>query len=492
MSKFSFKSALPYLTAVLLFVGIAVVYFYPALQGYRIKSTDITQHKGMSSEVRAHKEKFDEEPLWIGNMFAGMPAYQVSTVRYSGNILDVIQKVMTLGFPYPVGLLFLYLIGFYILLLSLRIDPWLSIIGAIAFAFSSYFIIIIEAGHTSKAFAIGYMAPLLGGIISILRGRLLIGAMLTAIFMGMQLYANHLQITYYLIFVILVIGIVEMIKQLKEGNALEFFKRVGIAFIAVLIGVLPNLGNILLTYEYSKFSTRSPSELTINADGSSNANIVSTGLDKDYITRWSYGLQESFSLMIPNVKGGASGAIIADQEEVERLRREDPNFFNFMVEQYQKDRYIVNTYWGNQPFTSGPVYLGIIICFLAFLSFFYVKDSLVVGLGVAGLLGLLLSWGKNLMPFTEFFIDYFPMYDKFRAVSMILVLVELVVPILAILFLSKFIKDRKAIMENKKRFFIISGSFVGLLLIFFLMPDTFFDFLSQKDLDQMNKMTWLT
>ncbi|MAY83269.1 MAG: hypothetical protein CMP59_03970 [Flavobacteriales bacterium] len=488
MAKISWKSLVPYLTAVLLFVAIAVVYFYPVLQGYRIKSTDIKQHKGMSQEVRAHKEKFDEEPLWIGNMFAGMPAYQVSTVRYNGNILDFIHQLMTLGFPYPIGLLFLYLIGFYILLLALKIDPWLAIIGAIAFAFSSYFIIIVEAGHTSKAFAIAYMPPLLGGIISILRGRLWIGALLTAVFMGMELYANHLQITYYLIFVIAIVGIVEMIAQLRAGQAPTFFKRAAIVVVAVIIGVLPNLGNILLTYEYSKHSTRSLSELTIQPDGSSNEDIKSTGLDKDYITRWSYGMQESFSLMIPNVKGGASGAIIADQEEVDRLRREDPAFFNFMVEQYQKDRYVVNTYWGNQPFTSGPVYLGIVICFLAFLSFFFIKDPLVTGLGLAALLALLLAWGKNLMPFSEFFIDYFPMYNKFRAVSMILVLVELVVPILAILFLAKLYQDRQILAANRKRFFIVSGAFVGLLLLFLMLPDMFFDFLSEKDKAQLNKL----
>jgi hypothetical protein len=488
MAKISWKSLIPYLTALLLFVAIAVVYFYPILQGYRIKSTDIKQHKGMSQEVRAHKEKFNEEPLWIGNMFSGMPAYQVSAVRYQGNILDFFHQLMTLGFAYPIGLFILYLVGFYILLLCLKIDPWIAIIGAIAFAFSSYFIIIIEAGHTSKAYAIAYMAPLLGGIISILRGRVWIGALLTAVYMGMELYANHLQITYYLIFVIFIVGVIEMISQMKEGNASTFFKRAGIVVLAVILGILPNLGNILTTYEYSKFSTRSPSELTILADGSSNEDIVSTGLDKDYITRWSYGLQESFSLMIPKVKGGASGAIIADQEEVERLRREDPAFFNFMVEQYQNDRYVVNTYWGNQPFTSGPVYLGIIICFLAFLSFFYVKDPLVIGLTIAGLLALLLSWGKNFMLLSEFFIDHFPLYNKFRAVSMILVIVELVVPVLAILFLSKLYKNPSLISDDWKKFFTVSGVFVGILLLFLAVPDMFFDFLSEKDNDQLNKL----
>ena len=488
MAKISLKSFVPYLTAILLFVAIAVVYFYPILQGYRVKTTDITQHKGMSQELKSHRDTFDEEPLWIGNMFAGMPAYQVSTVRYDGNILDYLFKGMTLGFPYPIGLLIVYMIGFYILLLCLRINPWLAIVGAIAFAFSTYFIIIIEAGHTSKAFAIAYMPPLLGGIISILRGRLLIGSLLTAVFMGLELYSNHLQITYYLMFLVFILVLVEMIDQIKAGHASQFFKRSAVLALAVFLGVLTNLGNLILTYEYSKFSTRSPSELTINPDGSSNEEVKSTGLDKDYILRWSYGLQESFSLIIPKVKGGASGAIISDTEEVERLRREDPAFFNFMVDQYQKDRYIVNDYWGNQPFTSGPVYLGIVVCFLAFLAFFYVKDNLVIGLGLAALLALMLSWGKNLMPLSEFFIDHVPMYNKFRAVSMILVIVELVIPLLAILFLNRLLVDTQEVKKHKKRFFILSGSFTALFLLFYVTPDLFFDFLSQKDLDQMKKL----
>jgi len=488
MSKISWKSLLPYLTALLLFVAIAVVYFYPVLQGYSVKTTDITQHRGMASELNAHRDKFDEEPLWVGNMFSGMPAYQVSTVRYDGSILGIFYKIMTLGFSYPIGLLILYLTGFYILLLCLKIDPWLAIVGAIAFAFSTYFIIIVEAGHTSKAFAISFMPPLLGGIISILRGRILVGSMITAIYMGMELYANHLQITYYLMYLILIVGLVEMFNQIKQGETAKFFKRSIIVLLAVFLGILPNLGNLILTYEYSKFSTRSESELTMKPDGTSNSEVLSTGLDKDYITRWSYGLEESFSLMIPNVKGGASGAILADQEEVDRLRRVDPSFFNFMVEQYQNDRYVVNTYWGNQPFTSGPVYLGIVVCFLAFLALFYVKDSLVIGLGIAGLMALLLSWGKNFMPLSDFFIEHVPLYNKFRAVSMILVIIEVVAPLLAILFLSKLIKDRSMLADNMKRFYILSGAFTGLLVLFYLIPDAFFDFLSQKDLDQMDKL----
>ena len=484
--KIDFKKLIPHLVALTIFVGISVVYFYPVIQGYKLKQGDIKQHKGMSQELRDHKAEFDEEPLWIGNMFAGMPAYQVSTVRYSGNILSPIQTILELGFSYPIGLLILYMIGFYILLLSLKIDPWVSIIGSVAFALSSYFIVIMEAGHTSKGFALACMAPVLGGIISILRGRIWLGLLITSIFMGLELYANHLQITYYLIIPILVVGIVEMIGQIKSGNTKQFLSRALLVFAAVLVGVLPNLGNILTTYEYSKASTRSPSELTINPDGSSNKNNVSTGLDKDYITRWSYGIEETFTLLIPNAKGGKTGAILANEEEVDRLRRKDPQFFNFMVNQYQKNQFVVNTYWGNQPFTSGPVYAGSVICLLAFLALFFIKDRLIIGLALATLITIMLSWGKNFMGLTDFFIDYIPLYNKFRAVSMILVIAELILPLMAMLFLYKLIKDKDEIAKQKKKFFIVLGVFVGILFVFWLSPDTFFTFLSDSEKNHLN------
>ncbi|MEQ8907586.1 MAG: hypothetical protein RIC95_00205 [Vicingaceae bacterium] len=481
MKKINFKSLIPHLAALIAFVAISAIYFYPILQGYRLKQADIKQHKGMSQELKDHKEEFDEEPLWIGNMFGGMPAYQVSTVRYSGNVLTFFQDLIKLWFPHPIGLLIAYMIGFYILLLSLRINPWIALIGAIAFAFSSYFIVIIEAGHTSKSYAIAYMAPVLGGIISILRGRVWIGVLITTIFMGLELYANHLQITYYLILPILVVGIVELVAQLKAGQSAEFFKRAAFVILAVVLGVLPNLGNILTTYEYSKASTRSPSELTINPDGSSNENIRSTGLDKDYITRWSYGIEETFTLLLPNAKGGKSGAILGKEDDVKRLQKEDPQFFNFMVSQYQNERFIVNTYWGNQPFTSGPVYAGAIVCFLAFLAFFFVKDRLVIGLGVAAFLAMLLAWGKNFNGLTDFFIDYVPMYNKFRAVSMILVIVELILPLLGILFVAKLFQDREKLLAQKKKFLIAGGGFIAVLLLFWMTPETFFDFLSSDE-----------
>lgn len=486
MKSITLKNLWPHLVALLIFAAVSSIYFYPVLQGYGLKQLDIKQHKGMGHEIKSHKADLDEEPLWTGNMFGGMPAYQITAIQYNGNIIDYIHKALQLGFAHPINILILYMIGFYIFLLCLRINPWLSIIGALAFAFSSYFIIIIEAGHNTKALAIAYMPAVLGGIISILRGRVWVGVLITTIFMALELKANHFQITYYLIFTVLAVGLVEMFYQIKAGQTQLFFKRAGIVVIAVILGILPNIGNLLTTYEYSKASTRSPSELTITASGETNEHNKSTGLDKDYITRWSNGIGESFSLLLPNVKGAKSGAILGDEEEVQRLRREDPQFFNFMVSQYQNEQFLVNTYWGNQPFTSGSVYAGAIICFLAFLALFFVKDRLTIGLGIAAILALLLSWGKNFMGFTEFFIDYVPLYNKFRAVSMTLVVVEMVLPALAILFLAKIYQNRTEIFEQKKRLYTVSGAFVGLLLLFWMMPDTFFEFLSDKEMQHLN------
>ena len=488
MSQFNFKKLIPYLLPIILFAAIAMIYFYPALLGYKLKQTDIKQHKGMAHEIVSHRDKFDEEPLWIGNMFAGMPSYQVSKVKYSGSVMPFLTDLTQLWLPHPIGILFAYMLGFFIFSLALRIDPLTSLIGAIAYGFSSYFIIIIEAGHNTKALALAYLPPMIGGIITILRGRLLIGALLTVIFLGLELYANHLQITYYSIIIILAIGIVELIHQIKKSNTLEFFKRVGILLAAVLIAVLPNIGNLITTYEYSKASTRSPSELTITSDGQSNEKIKSTGLDKDYITRWSYGIEETATLILPNAKGGGSGAIIGDQKEVERLRKENPQFFNFLVKQYQESQNIINTYWGNQPFTSGSVYLGIIVCFLAFLSFFFVKDRLILAFAAASILTLFLSWGKNLMWLTDFFIDYIPLYNKFRAVSMILIVLEFTIPVFAILFISKLIKSREAILKERKRLLIASGSFIGVLLLFWITPSSFFSFISDKEQSLFNSM----
>lgn len=478
---FDFKKALPHIIAILLFWSLAAVYYYPALQGYAVKQSDISQHKGMSSEITSHKDKFSEEPLWQGNMFGGMPSYQTSRVEYNGNIFGFIYAAINKLIPLPISVTFLYMLGFYLLMLCIGLNPWLSVFGAIAFGFSSYFFIIIEAGHNSKAFAIAFMAPVLGGVLLAYRKNSLLGMLIIAIFMSLEIYVNHLQVTYYLGFLIAFIILYYLIQFVRKNEAMKFIKISSLIILGFTVGILTNIGNLLTTFEYSKASTRGKSELTIKPPNQQTDIIAKEGLDRDYITRWSYGKQETFSLLIPDVKGPGSGAIIGDQEEVERLRKEDPNFFNYLVEEYQKKGNIVNTYWGDQPITSGNVYVGAIIFLLAFLAMIFVKDKIKWPLFIMLILSIFLAWGKNMMWFTDLFIDYFPMYNKFRAVTIIMVIVELIFPLLAALFLVELINRKADFISHQKALYKVVGGFLLVLIIVSLTPDTFFDFTSANE-----------
>lgn len=487
MKNIDFKKLVPHLVAVVLFIGLSLTYFYPAVQGYKLKQGDIEKHKAMAHEYKSHKDKYDELALWSGNMFAGMPTYLTSTVRYNGSVVDYINKTFKLWLPHPASTLFAYFLGFYILLLCLRVNPWLSILGAIAFAFSSYFLIIIEAGHTSKSYAIGYMAPILGGLILSLRGNLKLGFILISVFTAVQIYVNHLQISYYLIFILFFVWAFELIQFAKTKKLKNFFRRTAFIALAAILGVLPNLGPLLITYEYSKVSTRGGSEISVSPEGQQDQNKISEGLDKAYITQWSYGIDETWTLLSPNVKGGNTYPIIAKEKEMDRIKAEDAQFFNTIVEEYQKNRNAISSYFGNQPIVSGPVYIGAILVLLALLALAFVKDKIIYALASVTFIAILLSWGKNFMGLTGFFIDYFPGYNKFRAVSMILVIVELTIPLMAILFLNFFIKNIEEVKKQKKKLYAITGGFVLVLLFFFVSPDTFVDLISDKEQVMLQK-----
>ena len=464
------KQFLPYLSAIIIFIVMSFAFMSPVLQGKKIKQNDITIFKGMSKEIADFREKSGEEPLWTNGMFGGMPSYQISTL-YPNNWIQKVDKLFTLGLPHPVSLLFLYFLGFFILLLILRIDPWWAIIGAFAFAFSSYFIIIFEAGHNSKAHAIAYMAPVIAGIILTYRGKYLLGGILTALFAALEISANHLQITYYLLLFIVILGIAILVDHIKRKALPNFIKATGILIIAALLAILPNITSLLVTSEYAAQSMRGTPELI--KEGS----IQTSGLDKDYATQWSYGIGESWSLLFPNVKGGGSGALAANEEAMEQI---DPQFKTAIAQNR------ISSYWGDQPFTSGPTYAGAIIVFLFFLGLFYVKGYLKWALVAGTIFSLVLAWGKNFMLPTELFLDYFPLYNKFRAVSMILILAEFTIPILAMLALWKIVSEPDIIQKRKKDFFIAFGLTGGFLLLFYLMPNLFFNFLSQMESDQLS------
>lgn len=423
------KKLLPYLVAIVVFAVITLVQFSPLLSGKALEQGDIVRYRGMSQEVAEFRKAEHAEPLWTNSMFGGMPAYQVSTL-YPGNWLGSIDKVFHLFLPHPSGYIFLCFIGFFILLLCLKVDPWLALIGSLAYGFSSYFFIILEAGHNSKANAIGYVAPLLGGIILLMRGKYWLGFALTALFMAMELNANHVQITYYAFMLFGIVFISYLITALKQKNIKPYFMGVALFLLASLIGVLPNAGNLLATSEYSKYTTRGASELTITPDGQSNAGNKTSGLDKNYATQWSYGVGETFTFLIPNYKGGVSTAIASLDKDA--LKKVDPQ----LREQIAGS----SAYFGDQPFTSGPVYIGAIVVLLAFLGLFIIQSPLKWPLFAATVLSVALSWGHNFMGLTSFFMDYVPGYNKFRAVAMILVIAELTIPLLAVLALDQFIK----------------------------------------------------
>jgi hypothetical protein len=483
--KIDFKKLIPSIAAVLVFLLVTVIYFKPVVMDKKqIRQGDIINYKGASEEIKDYREESGKEALWTNSMFGGMPAYQIST-QYPNNWLQTIDKLFMLGLPHPAGMVFLYFIGFYILLLCLKVDPWLAIVGALAYGFSSYFFIIIEAGHNSKAHAIGYMAPLLGSILITWRDKKILGAALTALFTGLELYSNHVQITYYLIMLVMIIAIFELYNAYKQKTTKAFFISSALLIGAGTIGILPNTTNLWATYEYGKYSTRGKTELTIKSDKQSNSDIVTSGLDKEYATQWSYGVGETFTLLVPNFKGGASEPINKNNKDA--LKKVDPsmrdNIGNF------------GSYYGEQPFTSGPVYVGAIMFALAVVGLFVIKGNLKWALFAGTLLSILLSWGKNFMGFSNLFFDYFPAYNKFRAVSMILVIAELTIPLLAILAIDSLIKNYKS-EEDKLKFFgkefnlkktlmISFGIVAGFLVLCWLMPGSFTEFKPDSELQQI-------
>ncbi len=463
MKNLSFKQIGPYIAILLIVLVVIFAYFNPLLEGKKLRQSDITQWKGMSKEITDFREKTGEEALWTNSMFGGMPAYQIS-VKYKGNLMRFADDILTLSLPHPANLVFLYFLGFFILLMVLKVDPWLALAGSVAFAFSSYFFIILEAGHNSKAHAIGYMAPVIAGILLAYRGKPMLGSIITAFFLALQLLANHLQITYYLAIVVVMLGVYELIDSAKEKTLPAFFKTTGLLVIAALLALSTNFSNIWATWEYGKETIRGKSELTTNAE------IRTSGLDKDYATQWSYGIGETFSLMIPNVKGGASGYLGNNEKAMEAVAPE-----------YKETIAGQNQYWGNQPFTSGPVYSGAIMVFLFILGLLLLKGSLRWWLLVVTVLSILLSWGKNFMPLTDFFMHYVPGYNKFRAVSMILVIADLAIPILGVLVLKQISEKPGSIQEKTRFLYIAAGITAGLALLFWLLPQTFFSFLSDME-----------
>lgn len=486
MKNIDFKKWLPYLAAIVLFAGLTLSYFKPITDGYELRQADVINYKGMAKEIQDFRKIYGQEPLWTNSMFGGMPAYQID-VQNSSNILLKIDRVLQLGFPGVIGYFFLMFIGFYILMLCMNVDPWLAIVGAVAYAFSSYFMIIVEAGHNTKVHALAYAPAVLGGFLLLMRGRIWLGAAVFTFFLALQLLSNHVQITYYLFLLLFIIGVGEFIKLIKEkGVILNFAMRTGLVGLAGTLAVMASSSNLWNTYEYGKDTTRGASELTISADGKMGS--ADKGLDKDYITGWSYGIDESWTFVFPSAKGAGSGYILSDKD-FQDSKKVKPQVKAFIQEKAMESQqsqgrsgFMVNRYWGDQPFTSGPTYMGALVVFLFVLSFVFVTDPLKWAVLIASVLFLMLGWGRNLMGFTEFFIENFPGYNKFRSVSMIISMIELVMPFMAILFVKEVITKREEMKAKTKKFLLASGITGGFLLLVVLVPQSFISFLSESDL----------
>jgi len=481
MKNLNIKSAWPYLVAVVIFLVITMAFLSPLIEGKQLLQSDIVHWKGASKEIVDFRTSTGQEPLWTNSMFGGMPAYQIST-RYSGNLLGFLDNIMTLGLPHPANMVFLYFIGFFILLLVLGLNPWLAVAGAIAYSFSSYFFIIIDAGHNSQAHAIGYIAPVLAGMILTLRKKYLWGFILTAIFLSLEVKQNHLQITYYLALTAIILGLVELVYAFRNKTFTAYLKSVSLLAVALIFAVLTNLSLLWTTYEYGKYTIRGKSDLTTDKGNRTS------GLDKGYATQWSYGVGETFTLLIPDFYGGASAEAPGLNSNLSRALQAN-NIPEESAKQFATQGGMM--YWGNQPWTS-PVYIGAIVIFLFFLGLIIVKGPLKWWLLAATILSIMLSWGHNFMGLTDFFLNYFPGYNKFRAITMILVIAEFTMPLLGFLAIKVVFDEMAAPEKLTRALYYAFGIAGGLALVFALVPDMFLNFSGPNDASMAKQLPdWL-
>ena len=465
------KQFLCILAAIIAFAVITYVYFSPVFQGKRIKQHDMEMHKGMAQELTEYRETTGETALWTNAPFGGMPAWNI-TAPQKTNLFQYVHKALSIGLPSPLGSVFIAMLAFFILLMTLETGFWISLIGGIAYGLTSYLFIVIGAGHNAKTFAMAYAPGVIAGILLTYKGKYLWGAVLTAFALALELFANHLQITYYLLLTIAVLIIAEFITDIREKRLGHFFKASLLLVIVAVISILTFSVKLYANYEFGKETTRGKPVLTRNEGNQTK------GLDRDYITQWSYGIGETWSLLIPNAKGGASAYIGSKNPALEKA---DSRFRQNIAQS--------NAYWGDQPGTSGPVYVGAIVVFLFVFGALTVKGKLKWALLIATILSILLSWGKNFMGFTNFFLDYIPGYNKFRAVSMTLVIAELTMPLLGFLGLAEIAKNPDGFKKNQKKFFIALGITAGFCLLFYIAPKLFFSFLSQGEAEQFTAMS---
>ncbi len=498
------KKSIPHIIAIISFLVITFAFLSPVFSGKDIFGGDTQSYMGMAQEANTYNETHDDQTLWTGSMFSGMPTYQIN-MKDSNSIVSLADDALRI-LPGPTYRVFLYLVGFYILLIAFGLSPYWAIAGSIAFAFGSYNLIIIVAGHNTKAVAIAYMAPIIASIyMGFKKEKPYLGATLLALFLGLGLYANHIQIIYYTLFIAIIFGISEIIFAIKEKTIKKFLISLGFLCLGATLAVGLNATRLITTAEYSKHTMRGDSNgLTILESGDKH------GLDINYITAWSYGIDETLTLLIPDFKGGSSASHLdADSHtakkmgqitgfrdtgkklsstDKERLTRTN-NPKNLAELMYIQP---MPTYWGTQPFTSGPVYAGAIVCFLFIVGCILVPNRQRWWLISATILGILLSWGHNFMPFTEFFVNYVPLYDKFRTVSMTLTISCLCMAILAFLAIKEIISENVETKKKLKSLYIGAGITGGLCLLFTIFPSLAGDFSAASDNSYGSSYSFLT
>lgn len=451
------KKLLPDLIAILAFVLLSFAYFFPAdIENRILFQHDTAAGAGAGQEVKEYYEQTGERSRWTNSLFGGMPMYQIAPSYDSTKSLQWVQKAYQLFLPDYVCLTFMLMLGFYILLRVFGIPVWLAGLGGIMWAFSSYFFILISAGHIWKFITLAYVPPTIAGIVLAYRGKLLWGGILIALFVALQITSNHVQMSYYFFFVILFFVGAYFEKAWRTKTLPQFFKASAVLIVAALVGIAANVSNLYHTYAYSKETMRGKSELVQTGDA---AKQTSSGLDRDYITQWSYGIDETLTLLVPNFKGGASAALSQSETAMSKANPMYSSLYGSLTQ-----------YFGTQPMTSGPVYVGAFVLFLFVLGCFIVKGPLKWALIGATFFSIVLSWGKNFMPLTDFFIDYVPLYNKFRAVSSILVIAEFTIPLLAIFALKRLLEEPEILKQEKKPLGISLLLTAGIALLLAVAP----------------------
>ncbi|RUL59997.1 YfhO family protein [Prevotella koreensis] len=463
------KKYLPDLIVLALFSIISFAYFFPAdIEGRILYRHDSSAGKGLGHELTEYYEQTGEHSRWTNSAFGGMPTYQIAPSYSSTDGLNLAINTYHLWLPENVWLIFSYLLGFYILLRAFDFRQWMAALGAVIWAFSSYFLIIIAAGHLWKVMALAYLPPMIAGVVLAYRGKLLWGFILTAIFTAFEVKANHVQMTYYYLFIIAFLVIAFLVEAIRQKQQKRFLKATAVCLAGAAIGVAINLSNLYHTWQYQKESMRGKTEL---AKGQS-ADQTDSGLGREYITQWSYGIGETWTLLIPNTKGGASIPMSQNETVMAKANPEYAELYNQMGQ-----------YWGEQPGTSGPVYVGAFVLMLFVLGLFIVKGPVKWALLATTILSILLSWGHNFMPLTNFFIDYFPMYSKFRTVASILVIAEFTIPLLAMLALKKVVDEPELLTTKIKFVYASFGLTAGVCMLFAIAPTMFFsDFISSTEM----------